>query len=236
MQQVSSLAPSAPAPRHTVDGTYRNPRSWAYQARKKRFKRIEAMVRTIIDEKGSCRIADLGGTAYYWEIAGPEFHELPVEIHLFNLTATTVPSDRFVSHLGNVCELGDLDDRSFDLVHSNSVIEHVGSWENCRKMAQNVARLAPAYYVQTPYFWFPYEPHFRFPGFQFLPEQIRFRLLMSFNLGFGGRRDSVDAAMRAVQSAALLDATQMRALFPDGELVREWFGPFTKSLMMVREG
>jgi hypothetical protein len=236
MQQVSSLLAPSPAPRHTVDATYRNPRSWAYQFRKKRFARIEAMVAKIIAQKGSCRIADLGGTAYYWDIAGPALRELPVEIHLINLSACETPSDQFISRVGNVCDLADLDDRSFDLVHSNSVIEHVGNWENCRKMAANVSRLAPAYYVQTPNFWFPYEPHFRFPGFQFLPEQVRFRLLMTFNLGFGGRRESVDAAMEAVQSAALLDARQMRALFPDAELAREWFGPFTKSLMMIREG
>jgi hypothetical protein len=102
-------------------------------------------------------------------------------------------------------------------------------------MAREVRRLAPAYYVQTPNFWFPYEPHFRFPFFQFFPEQVRYRLLMRFNLGFGGRRDTLDAAMRGVQSVDLLDFRQMRELFPDARLAREYFGPWTKSIMAIRE-
>jgi hypothetical protein len=102
-------------------------------------------------------------------------------------------------------------------------------------MAREIRRLAPAYYVQTPNFWFPYEPHFRFPLFQLLPEQVRYRLLMQFSLGFGGRRETVDAAMRGVQSVDLLDYAQMRELFPDARLVRELFGPLTKSIMAIRD-
>lgn len=219
----------------TVADVYENGQSFSFRARQKRFAHIRGMIEQIIAHKGRCRIADIGGTQYYWRIAGDFLPRPDVEIHLINLEHTAA-GQGFVAHAGDACDLQNLDDNSFDLVHSNSVIEHVGSWEQMSEMARNVRRLAPAYYLQTPNFWFPIEPHFRVPFFHCLPEQLRYRILMHFNCGFGGRRETVSDAVRAVQSANLIEARQMRELFPDAEIVRERFGPFTKSLMAIRTG
>ncbi len=193
------------------------------------------MIERIVARKGSCRIADIGGTEYYWRIAADFVAKTPVEIHLINLEAAPVKGAKFISHAGCATALEPFADLAFDLVHSNSVIEHVGRWQNMMAMALNVRRLAPSYFVQTPNFWFPIEPHFRFPGFHWMPEAVRADLLLRFNLGFGGRHGTVDAAMRAVQSSNLLTARQMRTLFPDAALVREYVGPFTKSIIMMRD-
>lgn len=220
--------------RYTVRETYLNPKSFSFRARQRRFAHIRSMIERIIETKGHCRIADIGGTEYYWEIGRDFIAQSNVEIHLLNLEEVLVEKPQFRSAAADARDLGQFDDNSFDLVHSNSVIEHLGGWDGAASMAEQVRRLAPAYFVQTPNFWFPIEPHFRVPMFQFLPEQIRYRLLLNFALGFGGKRATVDAAMRGVQSAALLDARQMQALFPDAEIKRERFGPLTKSLMAIR--
>ena len=232
---TQSLATAAAAlPRYSIANTYGDPRAAAFKYRVKRFETLRPMIDAVIAEKGSCRIADVGGTEYYWDIFGSYVDANPVEITLINLEAPAVRSAKFVSAAGDATNLTQFADNAFDLVHSNSVIEHVGNWDRMCKMAHHVRRLAPVYFVQTPNFAFPYEPHFRFPFFHWLPEQVRAELLMRCNLGFGGKRMSYDAAMRGVQSAYLLNARQFRTLFPDAEIVKERAYGLPKSLMAIR--
>ena len=232
--QATGVATSAPAT--TIEGSYSNPNTLASKCRAKRFTEIRPLIDAIIAAKGSCRIADIGGTEYYWNIFGSYVADNPVEIDLINLEKKPVKGANLQSVIGNATDLGHIDDNAYDLVHSNSVIEHVGNWDAMCRMAAHVRRLAPTYYVQTPYFWFPVEPHFRAPLFHWLPEQVRYRMLMTFKLGDGGKRHTVDAAMRGLQSSALLDKRQMLELFPDAEHKPERFFGLTKSLMAIRKG
>ncbi|MEQ1929213.1 MAG: class I SAM-dependent methyltransferase [Parvularculaceae bacterium] len=202
--------------------------------RLKRFERLFELIDAIIASKGRCRIADLGGTAYYWNIVGADVARRPLDITLINPKEDQPIGGAFSFCAGDAADLGDLGDMSFDLVHSNSVIEHVGDWARMSAMAANVRRLAPAYYVQTPYFWFPVEPHFRAAFIHWLPEQLRYRLVRRFALGFSGRKNSVDEAMVRVQSARLLDREQFRALFPDANHTVERVWGLTKSLIAIR--
>ena len=91
------------------------------------------------------------------------------------------------------------------------------------------------YYVQTPSFWFPLEPHFRQVGFQWLPESMRARRQMRKKLGFREKCSNWDLAMASIESVKLLTYTQMAALFPDPTIYRERVGPLTKSYMAIKE-
>jgi hypothetical protein len=62
------------------------------------------------------------------------------------------------------------DDNAFDVAYSNSVIEHVRTWENQVRFAAEIRRVAPRYYVQTPNAAFPIEPHVMGLGIQWLPK------------------------------------------------------------------
>jgi hypothetical protein len=213
---------------------YEDPRSLDYRFRQRRYEHVRGLIDQILTRHGRCRIIDLGGTEGYWSIAEKHVDDPRIEVDLINLEAEPTERPNFRGRVRDACDLADFDDMSYDLVHSNSLIEHVGAWESMLRLAANVRRLAPAYFVQTPYFWFPIEPHFRFPLFHWVPESLRYRLIMAGDLGYMKKAYSVSDAVRSVQSARLLDYKQFAELFPDAEIRRERFIGLTKSLLAIR--
>lgn len=212
-----------------------NPNSLAMRFRRERAKRIVELIAETFAERGACRILDLGGEPDYWRLFERDFLEASkVHITLVNPQAFSVDDPMFEAVTGDACALPQWGDASFDLVHSNSVVEHVGDWPRMEAFAGEVRRLAPRYYVQTPYFWFPVEPHFSAPFFHWRSEQSRARSLMKRRHGFADRARDIGQAMRDVQHARLLDKTQFKFLFPDAAHIDERVAGLTKSLIAVR--
>jgi hypothetical protein len=203
--------------------------------RKSRFKIFKSLVVNVVARKNSCRILDIGGTLEYWRTFQAELDWSKVDVTLVNLGAEKAHLQGFRSLPGDARDLSRFDDGSFDIVHSNSVIEHVGRWGDMAAMAGEVRRLAPAYFVQTPYFWFPMEPHARTLFLHWMPESWRYRLLMRRTRGFWRQQPDVGSAMTAIQSALLLDRQQLQFLFPDAKIVSERCLGLTKSLIAIRD-
>jgi hypothetical protein len=180
------------------------------------------------------RVLDIGGTASYWRATEDLWKPWPLQFTIVNLDVEPSDEGPFSIRAANACSMPQYADNSFDVVHSNSVIEHVGHWPEMWNMAQEVRRIAPKYYLQTPDFWFPVEPHYRAIGYQWLPESLRAAVLTRTKLGFRSRAVSIDAAMRDIQTINLITARQMRELFPDAELKHERFFGFSKSLIAIR--
>jgi len=202
--------------------------------RQARLARFLAIVDEVVSAKGQCRVVDLGGNFEYWKTLEDLWRDKPLHFTLVNLYTEPVADKRFISIRGTACDLREFHDNAFDVVHSNSAIEHVGLWSSQRQMAQEVRRLAPRYFVQTPHFWFPLEPHLRLPFIHWLPEPWRAAIVMRRACGFYPRARSVDEAHQILQDARLLDAKAMAELFPDATIERERFGFMTKSLIAVR--
>lgn len=204
--------------------------------RGRRFALIEQQIHRIHAEKGSCSIIDVGGREEYWAPALATLAQCNAHVTVVNLEKTQPqPGRLFDFAYADACNLAEYRDGQFDFVHSNSLIEHVGRWGDMKRCASEMRRIGKSYYVQTPYFWFPLEPHFRVPFFQWLPEQVRARLVMWFKLGYFNRATSLDQAMQNVQSACLVDKTQMTALFPDAAVSFERVAGVPKSLIAIRE-
>ena len=153
---------------------------------------------------------------------------------VINLDVEDRDESPFAVRHGNACTLSEYADDSFDVVHSNSVIEHVGHWPQMMQMAREVRRLAPAYFVQTPNFWFPIEPHYQAALFHYLPEIVRAKLLLKKRYGFRGPCPTFAEAMCCVQSINLLSESGLRDLFPDAQIDRERCCGLTKSLTAWR--
>jgi hypothetical protein len=154
----------------------------------------------IVDEivaiRGNCRILDIGGWVDPWWFLEPLWRDRPLHITMVNLMPAPVPDGRFVSLIGDARDLGQFDDQGFDLVYSNSVIEHVGLWRDQCKMADEIRRLAPRYFVQTPNYWFPIEPHLRMPIIHWLPEPWRAAIISARSCGYFPRARSYDEARK----------------------------------------
>ena len=162
------------------------------------------------------RILDLGGTAAYWRALPALYGAQDVEITILNLDQDQGTDRNLTVRYGDACATG-LPDMAFDVVHSNSVIEHVGDWSRIESMAGEARRLAPSHFIQTPNYWFPIEPHYKLPAVQFLPKPLR-------------KTITGDDPHRI----CLLTAREMRRLFPGSEIWRERFFGLTKSLVAIR--
>jgi hypothetical protein len=122
---------------------------------------------------------------------------------------------------------------TYDLAYSNSVIEHVGGPYRRQQFADVVRALAEQYWVQTPYRYFPVEPHWLFPGAQFLPLAVRARVVGKWPLVKVSPLNHQDA-IATVLSTELIGRTEMLHYFPDAQLVGEKVAGITKSLIAVR--
>ena len=84
-------------------------------------------------------------------------------------------------------------DRSFDVVHSSAVLEHVGSTERQRHFVAELARVARrAVFVTTPNRWFPIEVHTQFPLLHWLPKSAFRRLLAGTRHSFFAREENLN--------------------------------------------
>lgn len=219
---------------------YENPNSLGSRMRRRRLGPLLRLIQETYARNGSARILDIGGRELYWNLL-PEgflFHH-NAHVTILNITAPPEPHHPylFTHQAGDACDLSEWPDRSFDIVHSNSVIEHVGSWENMKAFAKEANRLGDALFIQTPYFWFPVEPHFICPFYHWLPWPIRASLHRRFPLGSKRKAQDLSESISFAQAAPLLlDQKSYRWLFPDTNLKKERFFLFTKSLVAFREG
>lgn len=219
-------------------GDYSSLGSLGSRFRQKRIAALLEMITQVSGRTGRCSMIDIGGTRQYWSIVPAEFLQAHrVSILITNISEQGEPrpdaTETFTYARADACNLP-YPDHSFDIAHSNSVIEHVGDWDAQVSFSREVGRVAAGYFVQTPNYWFPWEPHFGTVGFQFLPMPLQISMLMARQRGFRQRAASIDAAVRSIQSCRLLDARRFRTLFADAELIREKFLGMTKSLMAIR--
>lgn len=209
-------------------GDNSNATSLANAMRRRRF----AFFMSLLEEvPRPLRILDVGGEQQFWNIMGRE-HLEGINVTLFNLRAQPVPGGNFESVTGDARNLSRYGNASFDVVFSNSVIEHLGpDFPDQQRMADEIRRVGRRYFVQTPNRYFPLEPHFLTPGFQFMPVSVRVWLVSHFNVGWYQRIPDKLEARREVESVALLSKGQLRRLFPEARIYREKILGITKSLV-----
>jgi len=185
--------------------------------RRRRMRRFVEMF-AIAD---STTILDLGGTDFNWSLI-----ESKPGVTIVNNDAHFAGKENWINADG--CDTG-LPDHSFDIVFSNSVIEHVGDFDRQRRFATECVRCGKAFFVQTPNRWFPIDLHTFYPFLHWLPQRV-FRRLIKYSprMLFSGRAELVE-----LENTYLLGKKEMQQLFPGAKIVEEKFLGITKSLIAV---
>ena len=195
--------------------------------------RIILLKQLMSDLPKPLKIIDLGGTEIFWEkmgFAGDEDYDITI----VNLWEEEVHYDNLEALAGDARSLENFQDKEFDIVFSNSVIEHVGQFEDQKKMADEVQRLANHYFIQTPSYYTPVEPHYFFPLYQFFPLCLKIFLLQHFTLGYMKKTPDKEKAKETINSIRLLKEDEIEELFPDAVVSKEKLSGFTISFIVYK--
>ena len=207
-----------------LDIFYKYLRSYQHHTRQKRSKLFSQSIRL----QPGMKVIDLGGSPDIWK-----FVATPLNITMLNLeydpsfVAADYKSHHKLTFLtGDACETN-FEPNSFDLVFSNSVIEHVGDAKKQQAFASQVHRLAPRYWIQTPAVWFPIEAHTGIPFWWCFPERLRKRLIANWHK---------DLPMWAefIEGTRLVDRASLCQMFPNAKLLRERSAGIVKSYILYR--
>lgn len=193
-----------------------------------RARRLRRFAR-LLGVDASTTVLDIGGSEYYWDwcVARPR-------VTVVNLFQRDIRPDRLTWVWADGRRLP-FPDGAFDVVHCNSVIEHLPDEASREQLAREVARVGRAYWVQTPNRWFPVESHTLTPGLHFLPKRWQARLARDFTVWGWLQRPSEEEARGFVEHVHLLTARDLRRLFPGAAIVRERVLGLTKSVAAVRQ-
>lgn len=182
--------------------------------------------------ESSTRVLDLGGTPYFWELA-PKIGLPRPRVTILNLVAPgAVMPDGIECVIGDALQLP-FRSMSFDVVFCNSVIEHLYSGENQRRLAAGIRRVARRYFVQTPSRVFPVEQHLMGIGVHWAPEPWQPALMRWTTLAGLTAKFDLDRCREFSRELKLLDRKQLAALFPDARIVVERFCGWEKSLIAL---
>jgi len=163
------------------------------------------------------RILDVGGLPRAW-LGVP----IEAEITILNIT----PLDDFEGSFlqpNHVAVMGDgtllpYEDQSFDIVFSNSVIEHLGTREKQQAFAAEACRVGKRYWIQTPAKEFPLEPHYFGPFVHWFSKPIQKRLLRNFTLWGLLGRPSDETLDQVLAELRLLNCKEFRELFDNPQM------------------
>jgi hypothetical protein len=181
-----------------------------------RRRRFQEFLR-VISPMPSMRILDVGGLPRAWE-------GVPIqsEITILNVEPLDDYEGSFLQ-ANHVSVVGDgtqlqFADRSFDLVYSNSVIEHLGTWERQQAFAAEARRVGRGYWIQTPAKEFPVEPHYFGPFVHWFSKPVQKRLLRNFTLWGLLGRPSEKTLDQVLAELRLLTFGEFRQLLPGAQI------------------
>lgn len=207
--------------------------SYSSSFRRRRMEQLAALLKK--NELAGISILDIGGTKNFWEMNLKYLPEgLVKEVDIVNLPPQKndqleINGVVLRFYEGNILVNPNFRKKKYDLVHSNSVIEHVGNLSSQKKMAESVFVMGNYYWIQTPAKSFPLEPHFYVPFFPYIPLGLRATILRRFDLGFHKKESDWLQSRIVCEDTRLITRKEYACLFPKAKILNEKILCFTKS-------
>ena len=221
--------------------SHTNRESLSARLRRERMWYLDDMIEA--SGKTNLLLADLGGTLSFWKMNLPHLKhkDCLARIDLFNLDAGSAQNGEIEGVLirtraGDMTNLKDVPDGQYDIAFSNSAIEHAGNLAQQHRAAGEIRRIAGRFVLQTPNRFFPLEPHFYVPFFALLPLGLRARLHQHFKLGWLAPEPDALRARIDCEQIRLLSGKEIRLLFPDAYVHREFLMGLAKSFIVTGKG
>lgn len=184
-------------------------RPFSQRSRKKRMWSFNTKMKL----RDGTSVLDLGGQPMIWDSTTSRLN-LTI-LNRPGIAAHNHPSHHRIHYVdGDACAVEGFAERSFDIVFSNSVIEHVGPPDKQAEFAREVRRLGHSYWVQTPSKWFPIEAHCGMPFWWLYPAAVRRYLIERW-------RKKLPAWTEMVEETTVLTKRDLRRLFPEATIIVE---------------
>lgn len=199
--------------------------------KERRFRRFVDALRPT----NECRMLDIGGYPGDWFARGNIIGRVDV-LNLDPCFLDSPPEDapeiQTLTGDGRHLEIAD---GTYDIVFSNSVIEHVGTLEDQRSFAREARRVGRKLWIQTPAKACPVEPHYLGLFIHWFPPRWHVWLARWTGIRGLSRAASLDELRAIAASTRLMTKREMTILFPDCEIWTErllWV--FPKSYVAIR--
>lgn len=130
-------------------------------------------IKELFPDLSSYRILDLGGSVHFWHETGLIDKVGFVDIYNVShseIQTKNVAPDNIKMHMYDGQHLP-VADKSYDLVLSNSVLEHIPQSERAQ-LVREARRVGKRGFIQTPAREFFIEPHFVMPFIHWLPRRL----------------------------------------------------------------
>lgn len=191
---------------------------------RQRERRMRLLSETV-ELRDGLSVLDLGGQPHIWASI-PQRLDITI-VNLDGIADTDHGTHHNIRYLvGDACALEGVDDRSYDLVFSNSVIEHVGDADKRKAFAAEVLKRGLPYWVQTPSIFFPIEPHCGMPLWWLYPKALKRKMIERW-------RVTLPVWTEMVEGTTVVSKRELSELFGGARIETERFLGWPKSYIAM---
>jgi ubiquinone/menaquinone biosynthesis C-methylase UbiE len=180
-----------------------------------------------------CSLLDVGGGNYFWDMVATRYDKT-INITILNLLTDGFGYNNNINYIQANALTLPFKDQSYDIVFSNSLLDHLRTFDNQKKVANEIRRVGKRYFVQTINRNFLIEPHYWTPLIHFLPKRFQKKLIRNFTLwGIMNRPDN-ELINNLVDEIIPSTEKEFKELFPEAHIIHEKWCGLTKSFMAVK--